>query len=94
MIVMTDKILGPAVIECDVYTKRVFDDHLLKNDTYRRIQPDEAAQIQTTLKRKVGQFTQSFSHIDQAAEKNNVLLPDDENPKDADGHPAYRRHPW
>ncbi len=34
LIVMTDKNLGPAVIERDVYTKRVFNSHLLKNDTY------------------------------------------------------------
>jgi hypothetical protein len=63
IIVMTDKNLGPAVIERDVYIKRVFNDHLLKTDTYRRIEPDEAAQILTTIKMKVGQFTQSFSHV-------------------------------
>jgi hypothetical protein len=40
--VMTDKNLGPAVIKRDVYTKHVFDDHLLKNDTYQRIQPNKA----------------------------------------------------
>ena len=34
LIVMTDKNLGPAVIERDVYTKHVFEDHLLKTDTY------------------------------------------------------------
>ena len=33
LIVMTDKNLGPAVIERDVYIKRVFDDHLLKPET-------------------------------------------------------------
>ncbi len=54
---MTDKNLGPAVIERDVYIKRVFDDHLLKTDTYRRIEPTEAAEILTTIKTKVDQFT-------------------------------------
>jgi hypothetical protein len=43
LIVMTDKNLGPAVIKHDVYTKRVFNDHLLNTDTYRQIVPDEAA---------------------------------------------------
>jgi hypothetical protein len=30
---MTDKNLGPAVIERDVYTRRIFDDHLLQAET-------------------------------------------------------------
>jgi hypothetical protein len=63
LIVMTKKNLGPAVIERDVYTRRVFEDHLLHADTYRRIEPAEAAQIITTIKMKVGQFLQSFSKI-------------------------------
>jgi hypothetical protein len=63
IIVMTDKNLGPAVIKRDVYIKRVSNDHLLNSDTYRRIEPTEAAQILTTLKLKVGQFAQSFSNI-------------------------------
>jgi hypothetical protein len=62
LIVMTDKKLGPAVIERDVYIKRVFADHLLKPETYRRIQPNEAAELLTTLKMKVGQFAQSFKN--------------------------------
>jgi hypothetical protein len=73
LIVMTDKNLGPAVIKRDVYTRRVFNDHLLKNDTYRRIEKDEAAQILTTLKMKVGQFTQSFSNILLTNEKEYLL---------------------
>jgi hypothetical protein len=73
LIVMTDKHLGPAVIKRDVYTRRVFNDHLLKNDTYRRIEKDEAAQILTTLKMKVGQFTQSFSNILLTNEKEYLL---------------------
>jgi hypothetical protein len=63
LIVMTNKNLGPAVIERDVYTQRVFKDHLLHADTYRRIEPMEAAQIITTIKMKIGQFLQSFSKI-------------------------------
>jgi hypothetical protein len=70
---MTDKNLGPAVIERDVYTRRVFNDHLLKNDTYRRIEKDGAAQILTTLKMKVGHFTQSFSKILPTNEKEYLL---------------------
>jgi hypothetical protein len=73
LIVMSDKNLGPAVIERDVYTKRVLNNHLLKIDTYRRIQPDEATQILTTLKMKVSQFTQSFSHILPINEKEYLL---------------------
>jgi hypothetical protein len=42
LIVMTDKNLGPPVIECDVYTQRVFDNHLLQAETYQRIEPTEA----------------------------------------------------
>jgi hypothetical protein len=72
-IVMTDKNLGPAVMERNVYTRRVFNDHLLKNDTYQRIEPEEAAQILTTLKMKVGQFTQSFSKILLINEKEYLL---------------------
>jgi hypothetical protein len=56
LIVMTDQKLGPALIERDVYTRRVFTDHLLKNDTYGRIEKDEAAQILTRLKMKFGQL--------------------------------------
>ena len=63
LIVMTDKNLGPAVIERDVYTRRVFDDHLLKPETYRRIETTEAAEITTNIKLKVGQFLQSFAKI-------------------------------
>lgn len=79
MIVMTDKNLGPDIIKRDVYTKRVFDDHLWKSDAYRRIQldeavqPDEAAQIQTTFKMKVDQCTQSLSHILPINEKEYML---------------------
>jgi hypothetical protein len=56
LIVMTDKNLGPAVIERDVYTKRVFNDHLLKNDTYRRIHhvhPCQAIHIPFTVMKKL-----------------------------------------
>jgi hypothetical protein len=63
LILMTDKNLGPAVIERNVYTRRVLEDHLLQADTYQRIEPMEAAQIITTIKMKVGQFLQSFSKI-------------------------------
>ena len=69
LIVMTDKNLGPAVIERDVYTRRVFQDHLLQAETYRRIDPTEAAEIITTIKMKVGQFLQSFSGVIPANEK-------------------------
>jgi hypothetical protein len=60
---MTDNNLGPPVIERDFHTRRVFEDHLLNADTYRRIEPQEAAEIITTPKMKVGQFLQSFSYI-------------------------------
>jgi hypothetical protein len=72
-LVITNKNLGPAVIKRDVYIKRVFNNHLLKTDTYQRIEPDEAAQILTTLKMKVGQFIQSFSHVLQINEKEYLL---------------------
>ncbi len=58
---MTDKNLGPAVIERDVYIRRVFDDHLLKPETYCRIETTEATKITTNIKLKVGQFLQSFA---------------------------------
>jgi hypothetical protein len=70
---MTDKKLGPATIERDFYTKRMFDDHLMKPDNYRRIQPTEAAQILATLKIKVGQFAHSFSNIIPDNEKEYLL---------------------
>ncbi len=73
LIVMTNKNLGPAVIERDVYTRRVFEDHLLQADTYRRIEPTEAAEIITTIKMKVGQFLQSFSGVIPANEKAYLL---------------------
>jgi hypothetical protein len=63
MIVMTDKNLGPAVIEWDTYVRQVLDDHLLKADTYRQIAPTEAAHLLTQIKMKVGQFLQSFSKV-------------------------------
>jgi hypothetical protein len=50
------------VIEHDVDNRRVFTDHLLKTDTYRRIHPTKAAHILTTLKMKVG-LRMSFSSI-------------------------------
>jgi hypothetical protein len=66
--VMTDKNLGPAVIERDIYTRRVFDDPLFQAETYRRIEPTEAPEIITTIKMKVGQFLQFFS----------IIIPDNE----------------
>ena len=42
MVVQCDKNLGPALIEYNVYIQRALQDHLLHQDTYRRLSPDTA----------------------------------------------------
>lgn len=42
LVTKTDKNLGPAIIERDIYIQRAFQDHLLDPVTYRQLPDDEA----------------------------------------------------
>ena len=42
IILMTDKNLGPAIMEKEVYIERLLDEHLCDGKTYKQITPEEA----------------------------------------------------
>ena len=58
IVMPTDKNLGPAVIERDVYTKRVFDDHLNDKNTYERLTENQADMYFKLLKEQLSKFLQ------------------------------------
>ena len=68
IVLPTDKNLGPAILERDIYKQRCLQDHLLDTSTYRQLEPWEAhCQLQAA--------TQAFKHL---VTKHKKCLPDSE----------------
>ena len=68
MVIHCDKNLGPAIVERDVYIRRVLDDHLLDESTYRRLSKAEFKMFQSM------QFVQYQDFLKKYRKK----LPDNE----------------
>jgi hypothetical protein len=56
----TDKNLGPAIIERSEYIKRALNDHLLDENTYCRLSPDEATTRIETIKQLIRDFIKKY----------------------------------
>ena len=53
MVCLTDKNLGPAILERDVYIQRVFVDHLDKTATYEHLPPNRAKELMQQTKQQL-----------------------------------------
>ena len=58
---LTDKNLGPAIIERDTYFKRCLDDHLEHTDTYRRLTEKEAGRLIAATQQQLQSLISLFS---------------------------------
>ena len=56
LVARTDKNLGPAILERDVYVRRAFDDHLSDASTYRSLTPTQASNQLTAVRRLLNGF--------------------------------------
>lgn len=56
----TDKNLGPAVIERDVYIRRALDEHLLNADTYRQLTEAQASGRINCIRNLVNHFITTY----------------------------------
>ena len=61
LIVQCDKNLGPAIIEYSTYVQRALDDHLLKNNTYRRLSTNVAHQYSFRIQGLLQKWLQTYA---------------------------------
>lgn len=60
LVLPTDKNLGLAILEREMYIKRCYQDHLLDTDTYKQLTPDEATASLGQLKQNIEHFIKTF----------------------------------
>ena len=70
----TNKNLGPAVIEFDECLKRVFEDHLLDDATYRQLSSQEAAVLIAGTSNALERFLDKHSKKDDGRVSHNDLM--------------------
>ena len=83
IILNTDKNLGPAILEKDVYKERCLKDHLLDTKTYKQLEPWEAYC-------KLKSATEDFQQLVQRQKK---CLPESEQTYFQRGFEELRRMP-
>ena len=68
IVCLTDKNLGPAILEREVYINRALQDHLLKPANYKRLEPDKAKLImyQTNKKLKAAGLQETQRQVEQS----------------------------
>jgi hypothetical protein len=68
IICLTDKNLGPAIIERDVYIRMGLEEHLLNGYAYRRLSPEEASKLVTKTEEELKQLVKDYAHCLSSAE--------------------------
>jgi hypothetical protein len=69
IVVLTDKNLGPAIMEQDEYIKRVLDDHLNDTSTYTRLSHDDAVSALKAAEKELKTLVASYDYLLSKAEK-------------------------
>jgi hypothetical protein len=68
IICLTDKNLGPAIIERDVYIRMALTEHLRNGNAYRRLSQEEASRLVTTTENELKQLITEHAHCLSKAE--------------------------
>jgi hypothetical protein len=69
IVVLTDKNLGPAIMERDKYIKRVLDDHLNDTSTNTRLSHDDAVSTLKAAEKELKTLVASYDYLLSKAEK-------------------------
>ena len=68
-VIPTDKNLGPAIMETSTYQHRCLKDHLLKQETYQRLTPEQAQlrlqQSETAMKELLSDFSADLTQAEK-----------------------------
>jgi hypothetical protein len=68
IICLTDKNLGPAIIERDVYIRMALTEHLQNGNAYRRLSPEEASRLVSKTETELKQLITEHAHCLSKAE--------------------------
>jgi hypothetical protein len=68
IICLTDKNLGPAIIEREVYRQMALTAHLQNGDAYRQLSPKEASTLVSKTETELKQLITEYAHCLSKAE--------------------------
>jgi hypothetical protein len=68
IICLTDKNLGPAIIERDVYIRMALTEHLQNGNAYRRLSPEDASSLVANTKNELKQLITEYANCLSKAE--------------------------
>jgi hypothetical protein len=69
IVCLTDKNLGPAIIERDVYIQMAVTEHLQNGDAYRPLSPEEASTLVSKTEAELKQLITEYAHCLSKAEQ-------------------------